>query len=150
VAVECEPGWRDFPDLVLVHAGACWRLGDVSAARQDWASLCWEHPGAAERALRVGGLPDVRLSVLWGEFRDLDQDLDTEDFPAWLLIRDPGWASGLVAEDAPPDRRGDAFRLLRRLTQGGDDIDTRRALAETHPVLFALYLRGRTTAAGAG
>ena len=148
--VESQPGWRDHPALILLHARACWRLGDVTAARQDWVGLCWEHPGAAGRALRDRGLQDGRLAVLWAEFRDLDQDLDTEDFPAWLLIRDPGWASGSLAEDAPRDQRGDAFRVLRRLTQGGDDMDTRRALADAHPVLLTLYLRGRTTPAGAG
>lgn len=149
-SVESEPGWRDHPALILLHARACWRLGDVSAARQDWVGLCWEHPGAAEQALRAPDLADGRLAVLWGEFNDLDCDLDTEDFPAWLLIRDPAWASGLAADRAPADRRGDAFRLLHRLSHGGDDIDTRRALAEVHPVLLELYLRGRATPAGAG
>jgi hypothetical protein len=142
-AVESDPRWRDWPELIGVHARASWQLRDVQSARCDWLRLCWQHPGSAERLLGSRELPDARLADLWSDFQDADLDLDTEDFPAWLLIRDPAWASWLPQITAPADQRGEPFRLLHWLAGHGDDIEARRALAEAHPGLLELYLKAR-------
>jgi hypothetical protein len=142
-AVESDPRWRDRPELIGLHARASWQRRDVQAARRDWLVLCWEHPGAAERSLASRELPDARLAELWSDFQDADVDLDTEDFPAWLLVREPAWASWLPPSTAPADQRGEPFRLLHRLAGHGDDIEARRALGDVHPGLLELYLAAR-------
>jgi hypothetical protein len=142
-AVQAQPDWRGQPLLLLAHAQACWRRRDLAAARRDWMWLCWEHPLDAERAFIAPQLPDRRLADLWGAFGDLDPALPTEDFPAWLLLREPGAAASVPPDSAPPDERGAAYRLLCRLVGGEDDIDLRRELAEVHPELLRLYLARR-------
>jgi len=142
-AVEAELDWRGEPALLLVHAEACWRRRDRAAARRDWLWLCWEHPAEAERVFASNRAPDPRLGELWSRFGDLDPPLDTEDFPAWLLLQEPVAASP-PPEAAPPDDRGAVYRLLYRLVSAEDDIEWRRQLSELHPNLFRLFLSRRT------
>ena len=141
--VEQEHDWRTHPVLLLTHAEACWRRRDAAAAWRDWLWLCWEFPFEAERALASPTFPDQRLANLWKRFGDADLELETEDFPAWLLLADAGTSVAVPAESAPPDDRGEAYGLLHRLVRGDEAISVRRELAETHPCLLRLYLSGR-------
>jgi hypothetical protein len=142
-AVEAEPRWRDQPVLVLAHGEACWRLRDLLAARRDWMGLCWDHPLEAEGAFATATFPDRRLADLWGAFGDLEPALEIEDFPAWVLLSEPGMAVAVPPEAAPADERGAAYHLLRRLIRGDDRIALRRELAEVHPELLRLFLGRR-------
>jgi hypothetical protein len=142
-AVEAESAWRDQPELVLRHAEACWRRRQGAVARRDWMWLCWEHPPAAERAFAAQSFPDRRLCDFWRRFGDLDQELATEDFPAWLLLAEPGAAAAVPADAAPADEVGAAYRLLQALVTGQDRIAQRQALSEIHPRLLQLYLARR-------
>jgi hypothetical protein len=142
-AVESETQWRRLPLLVLRHAEACWRTRRLAEARRDWMRLCWEWPRELERAIGAARFPDPRLADLWHQFGDADLELDTEDFPAWLLLEDPGAAAKVPPSSAPPDETGETYRLLYRLVSGEGDIDLRRALYERHPELLELFLGHR-------
>jgi hypothetical protein len=152
-AIEALPDWRRWPALLLAHAQACRRMVDPAAARRDWALLCWEHPAQARLALVADDLPDARLRRLWQDFGDTDLDpvpetgLDhgIEDFPAWLLLADPGTAAAVPPELAPGGAVGEAYRLLHRLVSGADGIPERAALARVRPGLLKLYLAARET-----
>ena len=141
-AVEAERDWRSHPDLVLIHAEACRRGQDGAAARCDWVGLCWGHPKAAAAALDARALADRRLADLWGRFGDLEPPLETQDFPAWLLVADPGTAAAVPVELAPHGPFGDAFRLLHGMVRGQDDLTARRALGALRPDLLRIYLAG--------
>ena len=67
-AVEADPDWRSYPPLVLIHAEACRRALDDTAARRDWFGLCWQHPEAAAKALDARDLPDRALAGQMGPF----------------------------------------------------------------------------------
>jgi hypothetical protein len=144
-AVESEPDWLDQPVLVLLHAEACWRGRDPFGARRDWLWLCREYPSAAERAFRDPAFPDHRLADLWAAYGDLDLDeeLAAEDFPAWLLLQDPGAFGVIPPSETSTDDRDTAYRLLHGLVTGDDTIDRRRALGEIHPELLRQFLGNR-------
>lgn len=158
-AVEQEADWRGHPSLLALHAEAVWRRRDPAGARRDWAWMCWEHPEQAERLLASAALPDHQLQRLWQRFEDLDfntgsgsgsrpaaeqtEVLNTEDFPAWLLLYDPSAAAAVPPQAAPDDDRGAAYRLLHRMLGGDDDITARRALDDLHPQLLRLFLYSR-------
>jgi hypothetical protein len=139
-SVEAEVDWRGQAILVLAHAEACWRQRDKGEARRDWMWLCWEHSQEAERTFASSQFPDRRLGDLWNGFGDLDPPLDTEDFPAWLLLEEPVVAACVTPDSIPADGRGAPFRLLQRLVGGDDDIELRRELSEIHPQLLRLLL----------
>ncbi|WP_089728754.1 hypothetical protein [Candidatus Thiosymbion oneisti] len=146
-AVEAERDWCGEPSLLLAHAEACWHRrnleANLGAARADWMWLCWEHPLKAEQTFASSRFPDRRLAELWDRFGDLNPPLDTEDFPAWLLLQEPVTAVSLAPDSIPSDERGTAYRLLYRLVTGDDDIGLRRELSEIHPQLLRLFLAQR-------
>ncbi len=139
-ALESQPDWQRLPAILIAHADACRRTADPAAARQDWAMLCWRHPLDAERALGAKDLADTRLHRLWNQFGDMDLDLETNDFPAWLLLADPGMAAAVPPDLAPSDAAGSAYGLLHRMARGEDAIALRKALTEVRPGLLKVYL----------
>ena len=143
-AVEADPDWQRHPPLVLIHAEACHRVHDSAAARCDWVRLCWGHPKAAATALDAKNPADRRLADLWARFGDLEPPLETQDFPAWLLVADPGTASTVPVGLAPAGPLGDAFRVLHGMVRGHDDLAARRALGALRPDLLRIYLAGRS------
>jgi hypothetical protein len=159
VAVEQVADWRDHPSLLALHAEASWRRREPAAARRDWAWMCWEYPQQAERLLASPSFPDQQVRQLWQAFEDLELAagpdrrpspgneqvdlLDTEDFPAFLLLHDPSAAAAVPTHAAPDDDRGAAYRLLHRIVSGGDDIALRRELGDIHPLLLRLLLASR-------
>jgi len=138
-ALEAQPDWRARPALVLAHLAACRALVDPAAVRRDWALLCWEHPADAAPALGAKDHADARLQRLWVQFSDTDLGLGTPDFPAWLLVADPGTAAAVPPDLAPPGDPGEAYRLLHALVSGADDIPRRKALAAVRPGLLKGY-----------
>ncbi len=142
-AIEAESDWLREPALLLAHAEACRRQGDKMAALKDWMWLCWEHPFEAERVLASAGFPDPGLAEHWADFGDLDPPLETEDFPAWLLLQEPSTAVSVTPDSVPADERYEAYGLLQRLVIGEDDIELRRELSEIHPQLLGLFLARR-------
>jgi hypothetical protein len=142
-AVETESDWLGEPALLLAHAEACRRQGDRAAALHGWMWLCWEHPLEAERAFASPGFPDSGLAEHWTDFGDLDPPLDTEDFPAWLLLREPSTAALVTPDSMAADERHAAYGLLHRLVTGEDDIELRRQLSEIHPRLLCFFLARR-------
>jgi hypothetical protein len=141
--VEMEPRWREHAPLVLAHGEACWHGREPVLARRDWMWLAWRHPEEAERAFRSPALPDRRLTDLWNLFGDLDEPLETEDFPAWLLLEDPAAFMQVPPEPAPADERGTVYGLLHRLVKGEGGVALRRELAESHPALLRCFLARR-------
>jgi hypothetical protein len=146
-AIEAEPTWRAEPLLLARHSAVCRRGGDRTAALKDWFALCWLHPDAADRVLGAADLPDKALAARWSEFCDLDPPapplpaLETEDFPAWCLLADPGLAASAppAANDADPDR-ADAYAAVQALIMEPADLDRRRRLGDAHPTLLATFL----------
>lgn len=139
-AAESDPDWRRWPALLLAHAETCRRTGDQAALRRDWAVLCWQHPAEAERALAAKDQADTRIHGLWLQFAEADLDLDTQSFPAWLLLAEPATVAAVPADLAPSGAAGHSYRLLHRMKGGEDSIPLRKALAETSPGLLKLYL----------
>jgi hypothetical protein len=139
-AIEAEPAWQTHLALVRLHAEACWSLKDWTAARRDWLGLCHADPEEAEQIFASPAFPDRHLAGLWDEFADLSGTLQTEDFPVWLMIREPRGFGVMPDASLPDDDRGDAYRLLRRIMRGDDGIDIRQRLGELNPTLLQLYL----------
>lgn len=141
-AVECEEGWRRQPVLLERHARACTRLDDQAAALGSWYLICWQFPQLGDRLDRCG---DHTLASGWQGFLDLEQELPTEDFPAWLMMRHSGLAR--IApngdDDIPcPESYRTLYHLLRDGAKGADDqiMTLRGRLKQQAPLLFHHYL----------
>lgn len=142
-AIESTLDWNSTPALLALHARACWQEGDPQSARRDWLWLCWDHPDEAARALSAKNFPDPALAGAWRRFEDSDAELDTQDFPAWLLLTSPG----LVPPEpdfAPSDEAlAEHFAAARALQAEPDQIARREALDAHHAELLRAFLAMR-------
>jgi hypothetical protein len=141
-AVENEAEWRHQPVLLERHAVACANLDEQAAALGSWYLICWQFPELADRLDRCG---DQTLLRGWQAFQDLEQELPTEDFPAWLMLRHPGLAhiAPHGEDDIPcPESYRTLYHLLHVSGEKVDDqrMALRAKLKHQAPLLFRHYL----------
>jgi hypothetical protein len=146
-----------------LHPALCLRLADSAFRRRRrvealtaWCYLCWVAPDQVAAAVERLRQPD--LSALWQGFLDCEEDaapsgapgptLIASDFPAWLLLREPGLARQLSVDlargSSPAEER---YRCVHRWIHAHrahrqeEEMALRRSLQQSHPVLFAVLKR---------
>ena len=144
-----------------LHAPLCLRLAQSSfyqqrriEALQAWFHLCWRSPTDAADLLDNRRQPDTGIAELWRQFMDCEQDFslrgtDSEpaltpaDFPAWLLLHEPGLTRQLAVDLAPGDTPAEEnYRCVHRWSQArranrhSEEMALRKTLQASHPILF--------------
>ena len=157
-AVRREPHWWLHAPLCLRLAQSCFYQQHRSDALTAWFHLCWRAPSEAADALENRRQPDTGIRALWRRFVDCEEELrlmslpaeptlTAADFPAWLLLREPGLNLQLPV-DLPPGNTPaeDAYRSVhrwidaRRANRSADELALRKTLQADQPVLFR-YLK---------
>ena len=157
-AVHREPQWWLHAPLCLHLAQSCFYQQRRSDALTAWFHLCWRAPAEAADALDNRRQPDTGISALWRRFVDCEEELwpsgvplepalTAADFPAWLLLREPGLnlqlAVDLALGNTPAE---ESYRSVhrwidaRRANRSADELALRKTLQANHPVLFR-YLK---------
>jgi len=157
-AVHREPQWWLHAPLCLRLAQSCFYQQRRSDALTAWFHLCWRAPAEAAAALDDRRQPDTGISALWRRFVDCEEELwpnaappapalTAADFPAWLLLREPGLnlrlAVDLALGNTPAE---ETYRSVhrwidaRRANRSADELALRKTLQADHPVLFR-YLK---------
>ena len=142
-AVETEPDWRSHAILMQRHARACDQLQKPADALLDRFELCWRFPGQADPAQSDATVDLIRA---WELFQNLEPELETRLFPAWLLTIRPGLSGSLPspAAETPAD-----YRLLFALQQekdrlGSESMRLRAELKALDPDLFHHFIANRS------
>ena len=141
-SVLAVPAYADAPVLLERLAEAEWRLRERTGAVSHWFALCALAPDRMKAALDSPRFPDAALLAGWqaAKAADIEPEVTTAWFPAWMLLREPGLARALdsFGGTAEPTR---AFDLLRSLlTTEGDNIELRAELAVVHRGLLDRFL----------
>lgn len=146
-AIEQEPHWRSEQLLLVRHAIASDYLQHQASALQDWFLLCWQYP---EQGKVLETSANQALRQQWISFLDLDPQLPSESFPAWLLIAIPGFTRILPEPGSISDPDATAcpasYRSLYRLQQNrlatgnNNDMALRVQLKRQDPLLFQFFL----------
>jgi hypothetical protein len=157
-AIHREPQWWLHAPLCLRLAQSCFYQQRRSEALTAWFHLCWRAPSEAADALGNRRQPDTGVSALWRRFVDCEEELwpsgvppepalTAADFPAWLLLREPGLNLQLAVDLAPGNTRAEeTYRSVhrwidaRRANRSADELALRKTLQADHPVLFR-YLK---------
>lgn len=152
-----EPQWWQHPALCLqlAHSGAFQHRRIESLT--GWFQLCWHAPAQAAEALSKPQKPDAGVGAAWQEFLATEDDLGDEDadeaalapsdFPAWMLLHEPGLARQMEIDLAQTQTPGEEhYRCVhrwieaRRLQRKDEELAQRKALQNGHPLLFR-YLK---------
>jgi hypothetical protein len=95
--------------------------------------------------------PDTGIKSQWQRFLDSEEDppLTPADFPAWLLLRDPGLTLQLAPDLAVGTTAAEeCYRCVhrwvdaRRAQRTDAELTERKALQALHPGLFRQLKRG--------
>jgi hypothetical protein len=156
-AIEALPQWRQSVELMVLLAECAYRRKDLKRSVQAWCLLCWRFPEAAEKALGDTSLIDEFINYRWQLFLDYEVDgnekaaqtaLRAEDFPAWLLLYEPGLVKQLDLPLERDDSPGEkvfriTYQLLRSRFDGDADEEMRyrEVLKNVSPLLFDFMLK---------
>jgi hypothetical protein len=146
------------------HPQLCLRLADSSFRRRRrveglvaWCHLCWRAPEQVADGLEKLRQPD--LSGLWRRFQDSEEEalesasesgpaLTASDFPAWLLLHEPGLARQLSVDLPTGDTLAEQhYKCIHRWVHAHrahreqEEMALRRSLQSSHPALFGLLKR---------
>ena len=155
-SVLSEPGWQQHAPLCLRLAESAFNRRQRVAALAAWCQVCWRAPAEASQA--VNKLRQPELTALWQRFMDEESDqeesqqhdcdsaaptsLTESDFPAWLLLKEPGLALPLAEDLATGAPAEESYRGVhrwihaRRAKKPTEELALRKALQATHPALF--------------
>jgi hypothetical protein len=154
-AILNESQWWTHEILCLRLAECGYRRKVRSEALLAWHHLCWQASEKVPEWLNSGKWVDSDITNLWQQYcqledqLDLEEPLPLEDFPAWLLLKEPGLCH-VFAEDSPrveiPATR--LFRTCHQLVlaqQAGDtttEFEKRKDLQVEQPILLS-FLKSR-------
>jgi hypothetical protein len=150
-SVMSESGWQEHAPLCLRLAESAFNRRQRVAALAAWCQVCWRTPSEASQA--VSKLRQPELTALWQRFLDDESGPDgatsagattlTEsDFPAWLLLEEPGLALPLAEDLATGAPAEESYRCVhrwihaRRARKETDELGLRKKLQSLHPALF--------------
>ena len=152
-----DPEWWRQPALCLAVA----QSGAFQHRRVEsltgWFALCWHAPTVAAEALSKPQQPDAGVGKAWQEFLATEDDLADDDsddsalapsdFPAWMLLHEPGLSRQMALDLARTGTAGEQhYRCVhrwleaRRAQKKDDELAQRKALQAGHPLLFR-YLK---------
>jgi hypothetical protein len=143
-SVLSEPDWQQHPALCLRLTESAFQRRQRVAALAAWSQVCWRAPEEATRA--VSQLRQPELTSLWQRFLD-NETLTESDFPAWLLMSEPGLVLQLAEDLATGTPAEEAYRCIhrwvhaRRARKHDEELSLRKALQSVHPELFNLLKR---------
>jgi hypothetical protein len=142
-AIESEADWNKQPVLLYRQAEACFRLNKEAEGLENWFRLYMLFPESAERL--VNDTDNYLLMSDWRNFNELDPELDSVFFPAWMVLKKPALAKIKIKID-DENIGHDAFQLICGLTAYADNdinettISFRTRLRQQNPSLFGHYM----------
>lgn len=153
--LEDRQWWRQPALCLLLAQSGAFQHRRVESLT-GWFALCWHAPATAAEALSKPQQPDAGVGKAWQEFLaaedDLAEDSDDfglapQDFPAWMLLHEPGLARQMSIDLARTETPGEEhYRCVhrwleaRRAQNKQDELAERKTLQAGHPLLFR-YLK---------
>jgi len=92
-SIEQEKGWSLQPPLIFRYAESCFKLNREREGIEYWFRLFIRFSDDAERFIQQSC--HRLMSTDWHSFAELDPELDSALFPAWVLIKKPALAKNL-------------------------------------------------------
>ncbi len=142
--------WQSYPVLYVRLAKALYYMDKRSEAVALWCRLCWYFPDYAEQVMSDPALPDPSVRLAWLEWHDIKVEpaLSVHNFPAWLLLNEPGLAQSMKTEEGGAAKLGvESFNLIRKILLAHEEknriekllVAHGNALKAAHPGLYMLY-----------
>lgn len=141
-AIEREKNWVKHPVLIFRYAEACFKLNKEREGIANWFKLFVLFSETAEQLIE-DTCHRFMLSD-WQRFSELDPELESSLFPAWMVMNKPALAKNNAFSDI---NENESLNLIENLVCKTDKeinettIHLRSQLQNYCPALFVHYLR---------
>ena len=141
-SIEQEKNWQEHPLLIFRYAESYFKLNKELEGITNWFHLFLLFPIDAENLIKNSG--NHLLLADWLHFTELEPELETSLFPAWMIISKPALANNKAISTVI---QNDAVLLITHLIDNKKAglnkkmIHLRAELKKSHPPLFTHYMR---------
>lgn len=148
-SIEREMDWVKQPILIFRYAESCFKLNKEREGIAYWFRLFILFPEIAERLIK-----DTCNRLLysdWQHFSELDPELESSLFPAWMVINKPALAKNSDISDI---NYNESLQLIENLVCNTEReinetaIHLRARLQHNNPSLFVHYMRANSRVKG--
>jgi hypothetical protein len=142
-SITREADWIKQPLLVFRYAEACFKLNKELEGLESWFRLFLTFPAAAETL--VGSTCNRLLLSDWRHFNELDPELESSFFPAWIVLKKPPLAKNAFDFNCESDGNA-ALQLICSLVGSKENglnettIKLRARLQQQNRNLFIHYM----------
>ncbi len=138
-SIEREQDWNKQPILLFRYAEACFKLHRDREGVAIWFSLFIQYPQRAEKL--VNKSCSQMLMSDWQCFTELDPELESSLFPAWMVMKTPVLAKNTFVFEKNANQPLELIENLVRNSENKINVDLRVSLQKTSPVLFVHYMK---------
>ncbi len=141
-SIEIENNWNKKPLLLFRYAEACFKLDKEQHGIATWFKLFILFPEEAEKLVKQSC--NRILFIDWQSFCELEPELSTSLFPAWLVMNKAALTKNTALFEI---KECDILQLIIALlingnTEINDTVISQRAeLQERSPSLFGYYMQ---------
>ena len=140
-SIEQEKNWSKQPLLIFRYAESCFKLDREREGIEYWFSLFIQFPEKAEQQIKNSC--HRLLYTDWQSFSELDPELESSLFPAWLIMTKPALAQNTLTSEI----NNEPLQLITKLVCNTERvinetaIQLRVRLQQNSPFLFKHYMR---------
>jgi len=141
-SIEREQDWINQPILIFRYAEACFKLNREEYGIANWFRLFIQFADVAEH--QIENTCNRLMLSDWQNFSELDPELESSLFPAWVVMNKPALAKSTVISEI---KHSDSLRLIEKLLCNFESnidetaIHFRVELQQYSPALFVHYMR---------
>ncbi len=141
-SIEKESNWHSQPILLFRYAEACFKLDKEGEGIAYWFSLFIQFPEEAQQSIK--NTSNSILLLDWQSFLELDPELESNLFPAWMIMKKPALGKNPIMFEIACTV---SMQLIRGLLCDTENeinekaIHLRGKLKENSPILFEHYMR---------
>ena len=144
--IEREADWNRQPLLIFRYAESCFKLNKEREGINNWFRLFIQFPEDAEQL--INDCCNRLMISDWQKFSELDPELESTLFPAWMLMNRPAFAQNMAISGMTSN---EPLQLVEKLVSNAGEvinevsIRDRVRLRECSPSLFSHYMRMHST-----
>ncbi len=138
-SIEHEPDWISQPILNFRYAEAYFKLNKEKQAIAYWFSLFIQFPQQAEQFIKKS-CSQVLMSD-WQTFAELDPELESSLFPAWMMMETPALAKNTFVVEKNTNQPLELIKNLVSISENKLNVDLRVSLQKMSPALFVHYMK---------
>jgi hypothetical protein len=138
-SIELEQNWIKQPILNFRYAEACFKLNKDKQAIAHWFYLFIQFPQQAEQLIKKSC--SQVLTSAWLTFTELDPELESSLFPAWMVMKIPALAKNIFVVEKNTNQPLELIKNLGSNSENKLNVDLRARLQKMCPALFVYYMK---------